>query len=95
MTPDAGWLSGMPGNRCLNSGLSLAERMLTMPPFSPIFIMPSHKVSTPVRPMLRLNAVLADSNVELTMSLNTSVSFQNTNLHTAVTNAMMKNAIQM
>ncbi|CCY65818.1 uncharacterized protein BN467_00313 [Prevotella sp. CAG:1124] len=95
MEPVAGWPFGMSGNSLVNTGLSTLARAFTTPPFSPIFITPSHSDSTPVSPSDISKAVLAELNVEFIMAGNTSVSPMNTSLTSAMTNAMRKNDIQI
>ena len=90
MLPVAGWPLGMSGKSLTNTGLSSRDRASTTPPFSPIFIMPSHSESTPVRPSEISNAVFDDENVESIMAGNTSVSPMNTSLTTPMANAIRK-----
>ena len=85
----------MSGNRRVNTGDSTRATTFMTPPFSPIFIMPSHNESTPVSPSEISNAVFDVSNVEFIMAGNTSVSPINTSRTVAMTNAMRKKAIQM
>ena len=65
------------------------------PPFSPIFMMPSHKESTPVKPREISKAVFEELKVELMISENTSASPRNTRRKVAMTKAIRKKAIQM
>ena len=95
MLPVAGWPLGMSGKSLTKTGLSSRDSASTTPPFSPIFIMPSHSESTPVRPSEISNAVFDDENVESIMAGNTSVSPMNTSLTTPMANAIRKKAIQM
>ena len=95
MLPVTGWPFGMSGNRRVNTGDSTRATTFMTPPFSPIFIMPSHSESTPVSPSDISNAVFDVSNVEFIMAGNTSVSPINTSRTVAMTNAMRKKAIQM
>lgn len=67
MLPMAGWFLGMSGNNRVNTGLSKRASAFTAPAFSPIFMMPSHKASTPVRPRDVSKAVFDVSNVESTI----------------------------
>ena len=85
----------MSGKSRVNTGLSHRAMAFTTPPFSPIFITPSHSDSTPVRPSEISKAVLDVSNVELMMAGNTSVSPRKMSFTKAMTKAMPKNAIQM
>ena len=71
MCPVAGCPFGMSGKRRVKRGLSSLESKLTIPPFSPIFMMPIHSERTPVNPMEISKAVLAFSKVEPTISANT------------------------
>ena len=95
MLPVTGWPFGMSGKRRVNTGLSTLASALTTPPRSPIFIMPSHSDSTPVRPRDISKAVLDEANVEFIISGNTSVSPITTSLNRAMTKATTKNAIQI
>lgn len=63
--------------------------------FSPTFIIPSHKDKTPVSPSEISKAVFELSKVEFIMAGNTSTSPKKISFTKAITNAMMKNAIQM
>ena len=85
----------MSGNRRENTGESMRASTFTTPPFSPIFIMPSHSESTPVSPSEISNAVREVSNVEFIIAGNTSVSPMNTSRTRAMQKAMRKNAIQI
>ena len=95
MLPVAWWPLGMSGKSFVNTGLSRRDRALTMPPRSPIFIMPSQSESTPVRPSEISNAVFDEANVESIMAGNTPVSPMSTSRAAPMANAMTKNAIQM
>ena len=95
MEPVTGCPFGMSGKSFVNTGLSTRASTFTTPPFSPIFMMPSHSDSTPVRPNDISNAVFDDENVESIIAGNTSTSPRNTNFTSAMTNAMMKNATQI
>jgi hypothetical protein len=66
-----------------------------IPPFSPTFIKPSHKVITPVRPREISKPVLALSKVLPTRAANISVSWKNSSLNKAMAKATRKKAIQM
>ena len=72
MLPVTGCPLGMSGNSLVNTGLSSRASTLTTPPFSPTFITPSHRASTPVSPKEISNAVFDDENVESIMAGNTS-----------------------
>ena len=60
-----------------------------------IFMIPSQSDSTPVRPKDISNAVFDEEKVESIMAGNTSKSPRNTSFTSAITKAMMKNAIQI
>ena len=72
MLPVTGCPLGMSGNSLQNTGLSTRASMLTMPPFSPIFIIPSHSDNTPVSPSEISNAVFDEANVESIIAGKTS-----------------------
>ena len=93
--PMAGCPLGISGKRRQNTGLSQRESAFIIPLFSPIFMMPSHKDRMPVSPSDISNAVLDESNVELTSSVNISVSPINRSLQSATMKAITKNATQM
>ena len=95
MFPTTGCPLGTSGNNLQNTGLNHLANTSTTPPFSPIFITPSHRESTPVNPKEISNAVFEVSNVELMIAGNTSVSPMNTSFTTAMAKAMRKKAIQM
>ena len=59
MVPITGCPLGISGKMRHNTGLNNLARADTSPPFSPIFIIPIHSESTPVRPKEISNAVLA------------------------------------
>ena len=85
---------GTSGKILLSIGLKSLANAATRPPFSPIFIMPIHSDSTPVSPIASSKALLAESVVAVIISGNTVVSPRKTSLPSAMTNEMMKNAIQ-
>ena len=62
MLPPAGWPRGMSGNRRLNSGAMARANSWIIPACSPIFMMPSHRLMMPTRPMEMSKPVLAVSN---------------------------------
>ena len=64
MLPDAGCPFGMPGNMREKSGLIHLPNLATSPAFSPIFMSPNQKVSTPVSPRQISNAFCDDSKVQ-------------------------------
>ena len=94
MWPVAGCPLGMSGKSLLKRGLSAFDSTLTMPPRSPIFMMPIQRERTPVSPREISKAVLEFSNVELMMSANTPV-LPVKHWMMAHTAANRKNAIQM
>ncbi len=63
--PMAGWFLGMPGKRRENSGLTRRPKNGITPPFSPIFMMPIQSDNTPVRPNESSKAIFAESNEEV------------------------------
>ena len=93
--PVTGCPLGMSGNSFTKMGLSSFASTFTIPPFSPIFMMPSQSERTPVRPNEISNAVFDDEKVESIIAGNTSKSPRNTSFTKAITKAMMKNAIQI
>ena len=95
MLPVTGCPLGMSGNRRVKTGDSTLANTFTTPPFSPIFIMPSHSDSTPVSPSDISKAVFDESKVEFIIAGNTSTSPINTSRTAAMTKAMRKKAIQM
>ena len=95
MLPVTGCPLGMSGNRRVKTGDNTFATTLTTPPFSPIFIMPSHNERTPVRPSEISNAVFDVSNVEFIIAGKTSVSPMNISRTKAMTKATRKKAIQM
>ena len=74
MEPAAGWSFGMSGNRRRNSGCTMRANTCTMPPRSPMRMMPIHKASTPVSPSDTSKPVRAEVKVEFTMSVNACAS---------------------
>ena len=95
MLPVTGCPFGMSGKRRVNTGDSIFDSTFTTPPRSPIFMMPSQRLSTPVRPSDVSKAVFAVSKVEFIMAGNTVVSPMKTSFTKAMAKAMRKNAIQM
>ena len=93
--PVTGCPFGMSGKSLENNGLSIRDSQFTTPPSSPIFIIPIQSDSTPVSPNEISNAVFDDSNVELIIVGNTSVSPKHTNRTSATIKARAKKAIQM
>lgn len=66
----AGWLPGISGNIFEKNGATNREKKAITPPFSPIFIIPSHSDNTPVSPSEISKPVFAESNVEFNKSVN-------------------------
>ena len=93
--PVTGCPLGMSGNSLVNTGDNNLASTLTTPPFSPTFMMPSHRDSTPVKPSDISNAVLDDENVESIMAGNTSKSPINSSFIAAMANAIRKKATQI
>ena len=93
--PVTGCPLGMSGNSFENNGVSTRANTFTMPPFSPIFMMPSHRDKTPVSPNEISKAVFDESKVEFMIAGNTSMSPRTIKRNKAMTNAMMKKAIQI
>ena len=93
--PVTGCPLGISGNSLLNIGLSSREMRVTKPPRSPIFMIPNHKESTPVKPNEISKAVWAELKVELMISGNTCVSPAKTKRPMATINAIRKKAIQI
>jgi len=95
MLPTTGCPFGMSGKSLAKTGPSRRERALTTPPFSPIFITPSQRESTPVRPREISKAVFEVSKVESMMAGKTETSPIKMSLMRAMTKATAKNAIQI
>ena len=93
--PIAGWFFGMPGNRRVNNGLTRRPKKGITPPFSPIFIMPIHNDSTPVKPNDSSKAVFAESNDELMTRDQMSISPLTIDSKRAKTKVRAKNPIQI
>ena len=93
--PMAGLSRGTPGNRRVKRGEMSRPKKPITPARSPIFIRPSHSDSTPVSPREISKAVAADVKDPLIISDHTAVSPQTTDLYSAITNAIRKNAIQI
>ncbi len=93
--PKAGCPAGMPGNRRVNNGEIRCDSQAVMPARSPIFIMPSQRESTPVRPMDIWNAKAAWSNDAFMISLHIVVSPVAMVVYDAAANAISRNAIQI
>src|ERR1044072_8125573 len=95
IAPAAGWASGMPGNRRRKGVRAMRPISSVIPPFSAIFMSPSHRLITPVRPSAISKPDLEESNNAATTSFNASGLLKATAETTAVTNAMRKNAAQI
>ena len=93
--PMAGWFFGISGKRRVKTGERKRASALMRPAFSPIFMMPSHKASTPVRPMEISKADFDEVNVESIMAGNTDVSPKNTSFINATTKPITKKATQI
>ena len=93
--PMTGWFFGISGKSLVKTGLRTRASTLTAPARSPIFMMPSHKANTPVRPKEVSKAVLEESKVACTMLVNTSVLPMKHNSTSPKRKAMTKKAIQM
>ena len=89
------WFFGISGKSLVKTGLRTRASTLTAPARSPIFMMPSHKANTPVRPKEVSKAVLEESKVACTMLVNTSVLPMKHNSTSPKRKAMTKKAIQM
>jgi hypothetical protein len=85
----------MSGKSLVNTGVNARAMAFTSPPRSPIFMMPSHRESTPVKPREIVKAVFDESKVEFIIAGKTLKSPKKINFTSATTKAMMKNAIQM
>ena len=72
MLPVTGCPLGISGKSLVNIGLSRRAKTSMIPPFSPIFMIPSQSDSTPVRPREISKAVFDEANVESIMAGNTS-----------------------
>ena len=95
MLPMAGCPLGMSGKRRQNRGLSQRDKAPIMPLFSPIFISPNQRESSPVSPSEISKADFDESNVALISRVKTPVSPVSTSLPAATAKAMMKKAAQM
>ena len=93
--PVAGCPFGISGNNLQKTGDSTLESALTMPPFSPIFITPSHNDNTPVKPKLISKAFFAASNEPFIIVGNTSMSPKKISFIKATTKAIAQKAIQI
>ena len=71
------------------------ENILIIPPFSPIFIIPSQRVSTPVSPSEISKPIFAISKVLETIEGKTPTSPKKINFISPTTNAIKKKATQI
>jgi hypothetical protein len=85
----------MPGKSRENRGLMSRPKKPMTPPRSPIFMMPSHKVNTPVNPNDISKAKAAWSNELFIIVDHIVKSPVNIVLPNAIKNAMTKNAIHI
>ncbi len=95
MDPLAGWPLGISGNSRLKSGPTAFDIRLTIPPDSPTFISPIHRVITPVSPRDISNPVLAMSKVLFIISGKIDTSPMKIKRNSPTIKAMIKNATQM
>ena len=93
--PVTGCPLGMSGKSLVNTGESMRDKTAITPPFSPIFMMPSHNDNTPVKPKEISKAVFDESKVEFIIAGKTSMSPMKIIFNKAITKAMMKNATQI
>ena len=93
--PYAGLSGGNSGNNFRKKGLINHDITFTAPPRSPIFMIPIHKVNTPVKSNEISNPVFDISKVAFTMAEKTSVSPMKINLPSATINAAPKKKIQI
>ncbi len=94
MLPITGWFLGRSGKSLVKNGLSIRASTFTAPARSPIFMMPSQRASTPVRPSEISKAFFEESNVESTIFWNT-VGSPMASCIAAKMKAITKNAIQI
>ena len=95
MAPIAGCPLGMPGKSREKKGLIRRPKNSITPPLSPTFIMPIHKVSTPVNPSETSKANAAWSNDAFMTSLHTCRSPSTRVRPRAIRNATAKKAIHI
>ena len=95
IAPMAGCPLGIPGKRREKKGLMRCPKNSMTPAFSPIFMMPSQRVSTPVRPSEISKAKAAWEKELFMMSVHTARSPVARLLPAAVRKATAKNAIQI
>ena len=93
--PIAGWFFGISGKRRVKTGERKRANALMRPAFSPIFMMPSHKANTPVRPIEISKADFDEANVESIKAGNTDVSPKNINFINATMKPITKKATQI
>ncbi len=92
--PITGWFFGMSGKSFVKTGLSARANTFTTPAFSPIFMMPSQRASTPVSPREISKAFFEESKVESTIFWKMVVSPIASPM-SAKMNAITKKAIQI
>lgn len=90
MEPVTGWFFGISGISLWNNGPTSFAIIFTTPPFSPIFINPSQRVITPVRPKEISKPVLAISKVLPIISVKISTSPKKRSLIKPITKATIK-----
>ena len=95
MLPRAGWPLGISGNSLVSTGVSPRARRFTSPLSSPIFRIPIHRVSVPVRPRVISKAIFDISKVESIISGSASVSPMKTRRTTPTMAPMTNSPIQM
>jgi len=95
MDPNTGCPLGISGNSRQSTGLRKRASALINPLFSPIFMMPSQRASTPVSPRDISKAVFEESNVAFMIAVNISVSPRKITFTRAMIKATTKNPIQM
>jgi len=93
--PFTGWFLGIEGINFEKKGDTIFDNTLIIPPFSPIFIIPSHNVITPVSPNDNSKPNFAISKVLCTILLNTTASPEIKAEIDANTNAIINNPNQI
>ena len=95
IAPEAGCPLGIPGNNRWNSGPTTVAMNSVTPPFSAIFMNPSHSDMMPVRPIESSNAVLEESNSDVTTACSASGWPRSSACNSATTNAISSSAAQI
>ena len=96
MWPVAGWSFGISGKMREKKGAITFASQPTMPAFSPMFMMPSHKVITPASGRaISITPMRAVSKVPSMMRLKISVSPRNSHCSTAARKPTRKKPDQM